>query len=314
MTSLITSLANADILKHYGMCDASAAVPVSASLFAVANDEDNSLRIYKNDQSGQAVYSKDMTTFLNLEEKHPEADIEGATLIGQRIYWITSHGANKEGKKRPNRRRFFATDIEITGDSVSLKPVGTAFSGLIEAIEASKHFQDLNLADAAKKAPESKGGLNIEGLTRTPTGQLLIGFRNAGTDHALLIALDNPQAVIEGKEQPKLDKPILLDLAGRGIRSIEYSEAANAYFIIAGSYDDTDDFQLYQWSGKADEAAKLINVDFQDLRPEALIVYPDQKNHLQILSDDGSQKVKGVACKDLENAQDKSFRSVWLNL
>jgi len=33
---------------------------------------------------------------------------------------------------------------------------------------------------------------------------------------------------------PKLGQPILLALGGLGIRSIEYSDAKKAYFIIAG--------------------------------------------------------------------------------
>src|SRR5687768_15731187 len=107
------------IKNHFGMCDASAAVPVGSNLFVVANDEDNILRIYKSDESGTAIYSQDLSSFLQINPKNPEADIEGATLIKNRIYWITSHGANKDGKQRPNRHRFFATDIEANDDKFS---------------------------------------------------------------------------------------------------------------------------------------------------------------------------------------------------
>ena len=90
------------IIRHTGMCDASAAVPVGSNLFVVANDEDNTLRIYKRNKSGEPIYSQDLSSFLQIDPKHPEADIEGATLIKNRIYWISSHGASKEGKERPN--------------------------------------------------------------------------------------------------------------------------------------------------------------------------------------------------------------------
>ena len=33
----------------------------------------------------------------------PEADIEGATRVQDRVYWITSHGANNDGEVRPSR-------------------------------------------------------------------------------------------------------------------------------------------------------------------------------------------------------------------
>ena len=79
----------------------------------------------------------------------------------------------------------------------------------------------------------------------------MIGFRNPiPNGKALLVPLENPHAVIARNEKPKLGKPILLDLGGLGMRSIEYSDAKKTYFIIAGPYDNNDGFQLYQWSGK----------------------------------------------------------------
>lgn len=89
-----------------------------------------------------------------------------------------------------------------------------------------------------------------------------------------MVPLKNPQEVITGNEKPKLGKPILLALNGQGIRSIEYSDAKGAYFIIAGPYNDNGAFQLYQWSGNSSEAPELIKTYFRGLHPEALIVYP----------------------------------------
>ncbi|WP_297326160.1 DUF3616 domain-containing protein [Nitrosomonas sp.] len=303
------------ITSHFGMCDASAAVPVESNLFVVANDEDNTLRIYKNEESGKAIYSQDLSSFLQINPKHPEVDIEGATLIKNRIYWITSHGANKDGKQRPNRHRFFATDIEAIDGKFGLKPIGIPFLGLVKAFEDSAGLKNYDLGKAAKNAPESKNGLNIEGLTRTPQGNLLIGFRNPIPEgKALLVPLENPQEVIAGNEKPKLGNPILLALDGLGIRSIEYSDASGAYFIIAGPYDDNGSFQLYQWSGNPSEAPVLIKIDFNGLHPEALVVYSKKKTRAKILSDDGSKSINGQNCKVLVNAQDKAFRSTWLEI
>jgi hypothetical protein len=304
------------ITKHSGMCDASAAVPVGLFMFVVANDEDNTLRVYKRDESGEPIYSQDFSADLKIDKDHPEADIEGATLIGNRIYWITSHGANKNGKPRPNRRRLFATNIETKGNTVNLKPFGTPFLGLVQALEDSAELKAYHLSKAAEEAPESDNGLNIEGLTRTPEGNLLIGFRNPiPNGKALLVPLENPQEVIKENKKPLLGKPILLDLGGLGIRSIEYSDDKAAYFIIAGPYEDKGSFQLYQWSGDPTETPALIKgVDFQDLHPEALVVYPPEKTRIQILSDDGSEQVNGKDCKDLTEPQDKGFRSIWINL
>ncbi len=301
------------IIRHFGMCDASAAVPVGSDLFVVANDEDNLLRIYKNNESGNSLYSYDLTTFLQINPKHPEADIEGATLVNNRIYWITSHGANKDGKERPNRHRFFATDIEATDGKFSLKPIGIPFLGLVKAFEDSAELKSYNLGKAAQKAPESKNGLNIEGLTTTPEGSLLIGFRNPIPEgKALLVPLKNPQEIIAGNEKPKFGNPILLGLDGLGIRSIEYSDVNGAYFIVAGPYDDNGSFQLYKWSGNPSEPPVLANIDFAGLHPEALVVYPNKSKRALILSDDGSKSINGRNCKALTRNQDKAFRSTWM--
>ena len=66
--------------------------------------------------------------------------------MGDRIYWITSHGRNKDGKERPNRYAFFATDIvKIDSGDVTIKPVGRVYRRLaydlmynpvLQAIEA----------------------------------------------------------------------------------------------------------------------------------------------------------------------------------
>ena len=101
----------ADTLVYHGTSDASAAVAIGRDMFIVADDENNTLRVYKTTQGGLPLFSYDMTEFLDIEPKYPEADIEGATIIGRRIYWISSHGRNKDGKTRPNRYRFFITIV-----------------------------------------------------------------------------------------------------------------------------------------------------------------------------------------------------------
>jgi len=153
----IAPLANADKpVKYSGVCDGSAAVPVDSSGFIVANDEDNILRVYKRDKSGELVYSQDISCFLQIDPKgeNPEADIEGAALVGNRIYWISSHGTNDEGEPRPNRFRFFATDIESNGNHINLKSVGTPFLDLVQVLENSADLKKFDLGEAAKKSDQ----------------------------------------------------------------------------------------------------------------------------------------------------------------
>jgi hypothetical protein len=316
IATIMSPLANAnEPIKHIGMCDASAAIPVNADSFVVANDEDNILRVYKRDESAKEIQQYDMTEFLQVDTaKSPEADIEGATLIGHRIYWISSHGANKEGKFRPNRRRLFATDMDNNG---VLKPVGKPFNTLIEALKAAPELKGYHLGKAADKAAEAQDGLNIEGLTRTPEGDLLIGFRNPiPNGKALIVPIKNPKKVVEQGKTPKFDKVVELDLGGLGIRSIEYVESKRSYFIVAGSFDNAGVFKLYQWSGNVKDQPKPIDsVNFGSMRPEALIVYATEPNRLQFLSDDGDEPINGKPCKELSSTpQAQYFRSIWIEL
>jgi len=112
-------------LSFPGACDISAGVDLTSSLFVVADDENNVLRIYNRDKPSLPVEKVDLSSFLQIEPDHPETDIEAATRVNQLVYWITSHGRNKDGKTRPNRYRFFATALRTSGDRIRLEPIGT---------------------------------------------------------------------------------------------------------------------------------------------------------------------------------------------
>jgi hypothetical protein len=196
---------------------------------------------------------------------------------------------------------------------VTLSPVGTPYKDLRRELTESPLLKDLKLGEAATKAPEQQGGLNIEGLSATPMGTLLIAFRNPiPGGKALIVPLENPAEVVQGKTA-KLGAPVLLPLGGLGIRSMEYCESLGSYLIVAGPYRDEGSFQLYQWSGVASEASKLLqDTDFQDLHPEALVVCSGEKT-LQILSDDGDRQIDEEKCKRAP-PQKRRFRSIRVNL
>jgi hypothetical protein len=283
-------------------------------MFVAASDEDNVLRVYRVGKTDAPVSTLDLTDFLKGDIKHPEADIEGAARVGDRIFWISSHGANSNGKFRPGRRRFFATQVNVTGDAVALVPVGMPYENLVRDMGRLPELKDENLAAAAKIAPKQPGGLNIEGLSATPGGALLIGLRNPiPHGKALLIPLENPDEVIAGKAA-KLGSPIRLSLGGRGVRSIEYAPALGRYLIIAGTAGEGGEFRLYQWSGvPGDDAVPVDGVDFSGLQPEGMIVYPGDKVRVQVFSDDGTRKIGGKICKDAAIGE-MHFRTIWVKL
>ena len=313
LAGVVEAQSPAPALLHAGMCDASAAVAVGDGMFVVANDEDNVLRVYRGDRGGGPVASFDMGAFLDVEPEHPEADIEGAARIGDRIYWIASHGRNKEAKKRPNRRRFFATEVREAAGRITLAGVGTPYRDLLKDLGREADLDEFKLAEAAEQAPEAGDGLNIEGLAATPRGHLLIGVRNPiRRGRALLVPLENPGEVLRGA-RARLGKPIALDLGKRGVRSIEYRPAGAEYVIVAGAFDDRRDFRLFRWSGDPDDVPERVRgVDFGGLNPEALFFARDgDRSRGWILSDDGGLVIAGRECKHLAEG-DRRFRSAQL--
>ena len=338
-----------ETLVFRGTSDASAAVALAKDMFIVADDENNTLRVYKTTQGGLPLFSYDMTEFLGIEPKHPEADIEGATKIGQRIYWITSHGRNKDGKTRPNRYRFFATTVKSQNGNVTIELVGKPCKTLIHDLVKFENMRYLRLDRATrfdagelpkkerrKLAPKEEG-LNIEGLCASADGKTIyIGFRNprpidriSQRAKAIIVPLKNPEAVLEKNRAPIFGEPILLDLAGLGIRSMEYSHFHKVYLIIAGTFDDSKKYAIYRWSGKKEKPPVLVRkISQSDFSPEAMITFKNSDKFF-ILSDDGSlpikvdgawECVKGEFRKDgtcqnkyLIDPEKKTFRGIWLN-
>jgi hypothetical protein len=351
MNPVICVGSDAEILVFSGASDASTAVNVNDDMFIVADDENNILRIYDTGKAGQPVGSFDMTSFLDIEPDHPEVDIEAATRIGRRIYWITSHGRNKDGKLRPNRYRFFATELLGEGRIVKLRPVGKPCKILVHELlktnsarrlgldKATRFGEELKKKDREKLAPKDEG-LNIEGLCASPDGgTLYIGLRNprikdelSGREKAIVIPLFNPDQIIEKGQTPVFGEPILWDLNGLGIRSMEYSLFQKTFFIIAGSHNEDEDFALYRWSGKPESPPELereFSLGKSKFSPEALIPF-EKSRRLLMLSDDGSLLVKiagewecmegeyrndGTTLnKYLTNPAKKTFRGIWLDL
>jgi Protein of unknown function (DUF3616) len=308
---LVTSIAGvraasaqADVVSHSGMCDASAGIALDADHFVVANDERNRLMIYKRGERQPIGKGVDLAPFLGTNPKK-ESDLEGAATIGNRIYWISSHGRNSSGEFQARRHRFFATDIK-PGQPPSVAVVGTKpYTNLLKdmlEVDALKAM----LSAAEPLAPEAPGGLNIEGLAATPDGKLLIGFRNPlPQDHALVVPLENPSEVVDGKKA-RFGAPIpVRGLEKRGIRSIE--RVGSDYLLIAGPTADAGTFALFRWSGKAGDDATPVGADLKGLRPEALFVTSEG---LQLLSDDGGVKVGADDCKDLDDESKQSFRAI----
>ena len=334
--------ADLPVVEHSGPCDASTALPLGGGLFVVADDEEKppvTLRVYRSGHSGPAVGEGTIPAqaVSPVKDGHPELDLEGSARIGPLAYWIGSHGAAEAtdkgnggkatskdggptGEPRPNHRRLFATTLGVRsgvdgkGLALTVEPVGRAYTTLIEDLAADPRHSRFALAEAAQRPAKAKGGLNIEGLAATPAGGLLIGFRNPLPEgKALVVTLTNPNAVIGG-DKAVFGDPVLLDLGGQGIRSLE--RVNGTLLIVAGpaegSKDKATPSALYRWSGQVGQSPIRLRifgpVGGGPLNPEALFTQGDS---LVVLSDDGNLERDGKACKKRPKAK-QTFREIRL--
>jgi hypothetical protein len=301
---------------YKGLCDASAAVALSPTRFAVFNDEDNHLRFFTFDNGTPSAPDIDLDVFLETADDK-EADVEGAARIGDLVYWISSHGRNSEGEFQKRRLRFFATRVTPAGPA-PLQTEGKPYRDLLE-----KFIEPILNAEKEKftavpggpldpeKAPEAKDSLNIEGLAASGNS-LLIGFRNPqpkvnGSARALVVELKNPAALItNAPAAPEKGEIFRLDLGGRGVRSLEALPDGRGFVIVAGPFNDIGTFALYRWDGtQANQPVLVPGVEFKGFTPEAMFVDQPAPGgavstalNLTVMSDDGSVLLEdGQECK-----------------
>lgn len=297
-----------------GTCDASGAVPIDARHFAVADDENNVLRIYDAQRGGPPLHADDVSPELLLRAKgrkrnYPEADLEAATRVGDTALWLSSHARSKSGKEAPARLRYFATRLPRVGEPIQVRH--RFYDGLLQDLLADPRLASVALANAAARAPQAKNGLNIEGMTAMPDGRVLLGFRNPVPDGlALLVTLDNPLGPFHG-ERARFGEPVRLDLGGMGVRGLSFWRGR--YLIAAGRHDGGGHSRLYAWTGPGSRPSELSGAVPPDLNPEAFFT-PEERDRIMLLSDDGTRMVDGTPCKKLDDPRRKSFRGVWLRL
>ncbi len=301
-------------IRFTGACDASGAASLAAGRIAVADDEDNRLRVYDLSSGGGPIEIIDTSSHLADERgKHPEMDLEGAATIGRRIYWIASHSRRKSGKRAASRLRLFATDLDQrAGGAPTLVMAGHAYEALLEDLVAAPGLARFDLGGAADRPPIESGGLNIEGLTDVPgTGELLLGLRSpVPGGRALLIPIRNPVEMMKGRARAELGAPLELDLGGRGVRSI--ASWRGRYWIVAGHPLGRAESRLYTWDGRG-APVWVRSIQFGELNPEALAeIEVGGRDRLLVLSDDGERDMGGGPCKKLKVDADKQFRGMWL--
>ena len=181
-------------------------------------------------------------------------DLEAVATDDQgRIYAITSHSRKENGKRADGRERLvrFGLDGERVVDMRVLRGLRKEISARHKGLRKAAKIRDV----------KDDGGFNIEGLSfDADSRRLLIGLRSplAGSN-AIIVALENPQAVFDGDERPRISEQLIeLDLAGGGIRGMSYDPHLGGFLIISRKPDKA--FKLWLWRGDAGEAPQRVRI------------------------------------------------------
>ncbi|MEV7615393.1 hypothetical protein [Streptomyces sp. NPDC089799] len=319
----------ADARYLTGASDSSAAVDLGGGYAVVADDESNVLRLYNRSVSGAPLRTWDFSSQLGVTK---EVDIEGATRVGNTIYWTGSLGNNKDGEYKAPRNTVFTTTVTGSGASAQLG-FGSAYKKLRDDLvawdTANGNRYGFAAGTAAGQAPKQIDGFNVEGLEFAPgsTTTAYLGFRAplapaVPGGKALLVPVTNMDKVVGGAKAV-FGAPVELDLGGLSVRDIR-KNAADQYLILAGSWaadDNTDPYAVYSWDGVAGHAP-VKRADLPTTDPggwEAIVEVPDLSvagARVQLITDNGSADLygDGIEAKDLTHPEWKKSRAAWFTL
>ncbi|MFG2978018.1 DUF3616 domain-containing protein [Streptomyces sp. NPDC048331] len=320
----------ADARYLTGSADASAAVDVGGGYAVVADDESNVLRLYDRSRSGAPVRTWDFSSQLGVGK---EVDIEGATRIGNTVYWTGSLGNNKDGEYKAPRNTVFTTTV--SGSGAGAQPAyGRSYKKLREDLvawdKANGNRYGFAAGTADGEAPKQIDGFNVEGLEFAPgsTSTAYLGFRAPPAPvvpggKALIVPVTNFDQVLASGAEATFGAGIELDLGGLSVRDIR-KNAAGQYLILAGSWaadDNSDPYALYRWDGVPGHAP-VGRADLPTTDPggwEAIVEVPDLTvpgARVQLITDSGSADLygDGTEAKDLTRAEWKKARAAWFTL
>ncbi|MDO5658989.1 MAG: DUF3616 domain-containing protein [Paracoccus sp. (in: a-proteobacteria)] len=215
-------------------------------------------------------------------------DLEGLS-IDERgfIYAITSHSSNERGQRRPDREQLIRFRIEGNhlGNILTVSNLRDALSNDVALSRA---------IEAAAGEPADFEELNIEGLAfYREAQQLMLGLRGpmAG-GMSIIVPITNPGDMFERGAAPQFAAPILLDLAGGGIRALSYDPVLMAFMIVneIRGEDGKKHSQIWTWSGQPNDApAQILLPDIINLNNVESIdsITIDGESRLLLMSDEG---------------------------
>lgn len=320
-------------LWHTGFSDASAAIAIDDNYMIVGDDENNVLSIYDRKQSGLPRKIFEYENDLNLTGvSSKEVDCEAAAKSLRNhnlIYWTGSMGnGGKHFEEKPSRSTMFCTKINGTGENIKVEYKGYYTELRRQLIKwGDRNAYNFSASTAYGEKPKQIGGFNVEGMCFAPdSSTLYIAFRAplvpiTKRKNALIAPIKNFEEWFAKGHRSKellIDKPIELDLDGRGFRDVILL-SNKKYLIVAGNSDAEKNAAIYLWSGFTnDKPTLIINEDIKLFNIEAAVEITDNGKYtgkIQFLCDDGSSEFynDGVSAKNLYNGF-KKYRNIIISL
>ena len=239
---------------HHGASDGSTAIAQDGQRMWIADDENQTIRLYHRDRSGLPIKMIDFDADLGSDN---EVDIEGSFQAGDQIYWTGSH-TNAE------RSVIFRTQRSGMGDDATLTFTGsyTTLRDELLAWDASNgHGLGANYLNFTS-------GFEIEGFSRDPANPngAWLAFRGPLIQNrALLVPVTNLLDIVSPNPVPgsaTFGTPVELDLQGHSLRSIACN--SEGCLLVGGPFATTNDFKLYTWTGNPNDAPELRAADLTD--------------------------------------------------
>lgn len=232
-------------------------------------------------------------------------DLEGVTLIGNRLYAIGSlalHGKKPE-RDRWERYQFLQMDLKEKDGrlhAVNLMHVASRWPSFRDWLISESGYQWS--AEAISGRAEAEG-INVEALSATSDGNLLIGFRgpqaaNGGTlalEIKLPSSTDGAPVLIKEHILPVVDFPHIPKGAAKTLRAISMvpGEPGQYYVLLGPKGYEKENHVLARWNSEKGQLEKttLLPKNFvaegvTSIPGGKLLVVDDLKESLLIATED----------------------------
>jgi hypothetical protein len=213
------------------------------------------------DKQSRQIYVKPLLTKSQIEQFHLY-DLEGVSLRGNRLYAIGSlalHG-KEPNRDRWERHQFIQLDLKEKNGQLyaeNLSHVTNRWPNFRDWLISKSGYKWTGEAIRGRAEGE---GINVEALSATVDGNLLIGFRGPLTENGGVLAIeiklptdDNDEPVLVQEHIiPALDDPHIPNRAAKTLRAISMipDEPGHYYVLLGPKGYGKENLVLVRWNLK----------------------------------------------------------------